>query len=478
MNIEQEKSEEQDIENQETETQNDTKEEKKEMDKDFLDKIIESDKDNKKDIVINYRIIHNHGIMAGDDASIENVKFNNAEKVDKKQKKKIILSDEKKFNEWLSENYETYSMALLIAAAVFDALPYEWIVQAAETLFQTFKPKKDLEEKIYGLTETLGWFGAVICKGELNTYTGTTQVEVVRLSKNEYQELILKYIWRECPKLHDNIMHWLEDYIFQRPLSMSKRAGDVIGQLVCWDYYYFLNNMTDRIQHENSMFTDMIIAQNVVALSKKDFYKKNVYHLLNAWSKKKNVHYLLSGLWVCAELTDKNDIMENNISCYIYRAMQEIHKQNLGEYMQNIDEFFMTGVRAFSFYRILVEKIYEQVNGASSKKAKDVCTLFLSLFAVDIKLAQIEDGEDALFIKLCMTKQAVSYQLCHIWQTVWRFRQYRQIFYTMMAMYVEKLGKNTGNRLEKFINRAFEDICTEEVRNDICSKIHRRVHNE
>lgn len=474
MDTEKEKNE-----GHENEPQEDTKEEKKETEKDFFQEFFKDtqgkmEKENIRDIVFNYRVIHNHGIMAGDDATIENIHFNTPEKI---KKEGMILNDEGRFNDWLSENYETYSMALLVATAVFDSLPYSWVVQATETLYQMFKKDKDKEEKTYALTEMLGQFGAAVCDGELNTYTGRVQVQVVQLVKKEYQDKILKLIWRECPQMHDNIMNWLEKFIYQKPISMSKRASEVMGQLICRDYYYFLNHMVRRLQQENNMSTDMLIAQNVVALYNSN-YEENVFKLLHTWSDKTNVHFLLTGLLVCAELRDKSEIIEDFISAYVHGAMYEIQNQISGEYMQNIYEFFSTGVRAFTFYRVLIKEIYKLIKGASSKKIKDICKLFLGLFAVDITLARVADGEDALFIKLCMTSHEVSYQLCYIWQTVWGCRQYRMTFYHLLAIYVEKTGKKSGPKLEKFIDKVFGEICTEEIRNDICSKIQRRVKHE
>ena len=36
----------------------------------------------------------------------------------------------------------------------------------------------------------------------------------------------------------------------QKPVLMSRAAMEVTGLLVSWDYYFFLNNMVNRIRDE------------------------------------------------------------------------------------------------------------------------------------------------------------------------------------------------------------------------------------
>ena len=216
---------------------------------DFLAKMFESfgQDDDRKNIYVQYRIINNHGVMASDNAQIEKVYADGQEALKgvEKKAKRNLFSDENRRNKWLAENYETYPMALMIAVAVFNAMPYTWVMRAADALYESFENKRDKEEKRYGITEILSQFGAVICRGELNTYTGITPVDIVRLDKKTLRETILKYVWVECPRLQDVIMRWLEKQYMGKTISMKKIAGEVMGRLACWDYNYFLNNMVN-----------------------------------------------------------------------------------------------------------------------------------------------------------------------------------------------------------------------------------------
>lgn len=467
-------------EQEEFKGQEKTEKEPKEANQDFLNQILKNigQHEDRKNIFIEYRIINNHGVMAGDDTKIESISINDTKDKKAELRNKNVLSDEKEFSDWLIENYGTYSMALMIASAVFDCMPYKWVIQAADELFLSFEKEK--EERKYGITDILSQFGATICQGEMNTHTGRTQIEVVRFIKEEYQQKILQYIWRECPQLQDIIMLWLKKYSMRKPISMSKKALDTMGRLAEWDYYYFQNNMIGMIRQDRKVSTDMMIACIAMALSENNVYQDNIRKLVEFWNKENDIHYLLATLFVCVESNDKIDILENAIYHYLSESIKGVREQTENEWLKNIYEFFAAGMRSFIFYRILIEKIYEFVSHEITPKTKIyVCNLFLRLFAVDIDLARFEKGEDAIFIKLCMTKNEVSDKICYLWQMVWQCRYYRQEFYSLMAYYDKRRSqsKNSCN-VEGFVKKTLGDICTDEIQYDICCKIHRREKNE
>lgn len=469
-------------EQENSEKQNDMKEIIKEKEDDIFDKISEiiEQQEEKKNIFIQYRIINNHGVISGDDTKIDNVQINDLKAEKEKRGQKNILADERQLNNWLEENYESYPMALIIASAVFDCLPKEWVVQAADSLYLLFKRSDEENNKRYGITDILYQFGARICQGKMNTYTGKIEVQVIQLAQKEYRREILKYFWRECPKLHNKIIVWLKDYSVGKRISMSRRANEIIGMLAEWDYYYFLYEMVSMIEHDKKVSTDMMFAQIMVSLNKNDTYHKNVHNLMVEWNKRNSVHYLLTNLFVCAELSDKKDILENAIERYISNILKEMDVHNGNVYIDSIYDFFASGMRAFTFYRILIEKIYNRIyNKASVKEKRNICELFLRLFAVDISLTQFDKGEEAIFIKLCFTDREVSYQICCLWQLIWECRACRQMFYTLMAKYDNSVCLSDSEyKLESFVRKVFGNHCTSEMQRDICNKIHRRAKNE
>lgn len=130
---------------EDSEKQSDQTEGNEECEKDFFRKVLEESgrDDDKKNIYIQYRIVNNHGIMASDSAQIEKIYTNDQEELKEKEKKvkRNIFSDESKRSMWLVENYEAYPMALMITVAVFDAMPYMWVMRAKRCSYKSFENK-------------------------------------------------------------------------------------------------------------------------------------------------------------------------------------------------------------------------------------------------------------------------------------------------------------------------------------------------
>lgn len=141
------------------------KNETSESEENFFDKILDDSEsqEDKKNIIIQYRIINNHGIMAGDGTQFENIQINdnkNQNIISNRQNKsdnnkKNVFSTENNLSSWLFNNYETYPMALMIASAVFDGFPYIWVIQAADILYSSFQREGTENERRYGITDLL-----------------------------------------------------------------------------------------------------------------------------------------------------------------------------------------------------------------------------------------------------------------------------------------------------------------------------------
>lgn len=138
-------------------------------------------------------------------------------------------------------------------------------------------------------------------------------------------------------------------------------------------------------------------------------------------------------------------------------------------------------MRAFTFYRILIEKIHELTcRNSSPRNTRDVCRLFWFLFRIDTRLARYDKGEDAVFIRIAMQgdNDSTSKRLRYLWQMVWQDRSDRDTFYYLLAEYDKRAGQMPSYNLGKFIQKALGDICEEERQIDIYSKIRRRSGNE
>lgn len=474
-----EKSESKEAQKEETVISSETSEQY-EKDANFDDESFEygEEESDKKHIYIQYRIYNNHGVMTGDNANFESISLKDSAAFKGKKRNDSVFKDKNTMQQWLSDNYESYDMSLMIATAVFDTFPDTWIIQASERLFETFENHEETKRS-YALEEILSQFEAEICKGEMNTYTGIVDINIIRLTKTEYQDQILKYIWQQYPQLQDKVMLWLQSFNAQTPTSMSKRALEIMGKLACWDYYYFLNKLIPRIAQDENILTDMMIGQIIIMLNCEKNYQYNIYNMLYGWRKEGRVHYLLTTLFVCSQLQDKNNILQDVIACYLQRTLDEMRDGKVSKYQLNLYDFLGVGIRAYTFYKILIEQLYDRIFANTSiRERRNVYGLFLRLFAIDISQSSPEKGDDVVLVKLCMVNHAAIDQICYIWQMVWQCNYYKKLLYNLMVRYdVKVYNTNSTYDIERFINKTLKTIYTNEVRSDICNKIHRRAGN-
>lgn len=99
----------------------------------------------KKNVYIQYRIYNNHGVMAGNEAQFENIYFKDSMRPGSGHDSGSVFKEQGALVRWLSDNYGSYSMTLMIATAVFDSFPYTWIIRASERLFQMFEHHEEME---------------------------------------------------------------------------------------------------------------------------------------------------------------------------------------------------------------------------------------------------------------------------------------------------------------------------------------------
>lgn len=432
---------------------------------------------NKREIYNDYKEFYNYGILTGDGTHIDSINIYNTEGNRKKYVKKNILKEEKLFIEWITLNNESYAMAVILSVAVFNCFSYMWILEAAEILYSSFEKAGRIEESRPAISDILQQFDAEICSGEINTYTGKEKVNVIRLSKEEHQEQILKCIWRECPRIHEKITKWLKSYNMKKPVIRAKTALNMLGNIASWDYYYFSHNMISMIQLDKDISTDIMIAQVIIKINSMEENAAKIENLMFKWSNAKNVHYRLTNLLICVELKDKKSILKNTIDYYIDEAVQGIQQHKENEYLRNLYDFFASGVRAFTFYRILIKKLFGLIDAEiSTIEKRNICELFLRMFAIDIDLTRFEK-ESPIFITLCVKNSEVKKEICYLWKFAWRCRYYRKVFYNLLAQYDMK-NKLDVYDLERFVKCALGDICTREIQEDICTKVKRGGKHE
>lgn len=154
-----------------------------------------------------------------------------------------LAKDNKKMSDWISRNYFKPAIALLITTAVFNEMPYNWIIEEKEKLYYYLVGKEKQVYEVEAVEKTLYEIGAEICDGEISDYAGKRNEKFIRYQDNEDANKIIGYIWIQFPNLKMPILKWLIKHIEAGRGIYVKRITDVMSLLALKDYSYFVNNI-------------------------------------------------------------------------------------------------------------------------------------------------------------------------------------------------------------------------------------------
>lgn len=350
----------------------------------------------------------------------------------------------------------------------------------ADILFSILKSEQQEEKAKSGLTEILESLGADRCKARIKSYAGVIEVEVLKLLNAADRDVILKNIWTEYPKLHNVILDWLKRAYVKGPGIVAQRCVDTLVWIIENDESYFYYYMVKLIDEERTVGIDIAFAHVIVLLSNKDAYKDKMHKLLKKWSNEKNVHRLLSCIYACAKMPELSSVMGDAVHEYLDNLYEEMQWGRRGDFSQYLYTFYAAGMRAFTFYRIVIEYIYQIMQENLSKEGQEtVIKMFWRIAVVDYNLINFGKNRDALLILLCFRNHEVHLKLYYLWEILWKQKSCRQRFYNLLARYeAERAKAGLNSRLEEFTYRIFADKYGEETAIDICNKIRRRNKNE
>lgn len=422
-------------------------------------------------------VINNYGIIAGDEADIQDIHIGKKSK--NKKSKKEALTKPEQLEIWIAEHYNQFDNALLIACAVFHDMPYTWINEASEKLYVLFDDSKVENMGKIARSHSVKMFGAEIHPGELNTYTGKVEVECICFSKSEQIGNILRTVWNEFPKMRKVLVLWLKKYIFGERKIMSERARDILGYLAGLDYYYFLNGMMKWIIKEKSIYDDLVLVQIIAVLYQQEKFKNNLDNMIKSWSRQKNVQNLLLAMLVCVLVENNSEYLRSALKIYMNEVFIAIQKGQSNEYTRKLLVFFAAGMRRVIFYRLLVEELYEMARRKKSRQERgDICYLFLELFSKDVLLScyELKIEEEPVLIKLVLTHNSFWDKLCFLWNMIWKEYNFRMIGYDMLSQYYVFIRDKEERKMqiEAFVKAVFNKNYNQDICQDIMRKIEMR----
>lgn len=437
---------------------------------DKMSRVIQNNKGNINIYFQNREYFTNNGVITGDGAQFQNVSFGKQQNQPAERTENNYVEDSEKLQNWMSKNCNNIGFSYLIACAVFHSMPYIWISEVAEELNLILNTTEEIKEIF--VQKRITEFGAEIYKDTIVSNMGKSELDFVRFERVDYPEIILKCIWNGFPQFRENIINWLKNCILHKRNSMFQRANLVISVLAQEDYYYFAHKITKQLVSEKNSNMDIALAQIILEIDENENFKRNVEILLNNWCGQKDPHRLLTVMLSSLGRADKKSYLTKAINLFLKQILNCFHKNIENEFSQHIFEFFAAGMRSFTFYRIMLDKVYEF--SRDSKLRDEVCNIFLILFFSDRLLACSEGQcfEEAIYIKLAYTKNDIRPKLCKLWQMVWRTSKFRPIFYAELGEYFVQLDQSIREqKIKQFVYAAFSEICTEEYTSDIITKI-------
>ena len=421
----------------------------------------------------------NNGIITGDDAYFQGVTFGEKSSSNGKKSEKGLADKPEQLEKWITGNYGKFDISFLIACAVFSELPYYWINDASEKLYLYLC---DEEKSSVGKTaraQNVRVFGAEICQGIFDTYTGQIEVDCIRFKKNEQVNNVLRVIWNEFPQMREGIVSWLQEFILNDRQKMSERARDMLSYFANLDYHYFSHKMIKQINKANTIYSDLVLVQIIVSLYSQQQHTNNLDNMLKSWSKSQNIHCLLAAIYICVILEDKGEYMRQALCTYLAELYRAVQKRRNNEFVKEKINFFAAGMRKVLFYRLLIEELYDMSQQNTTKRElNDMCILFFELLCADIMLSHFDEEieEEAVFVKLVSIKSSFRTELCFMWNIVWKRREYRIIFYDVLGQYFSFMPSWVREeKIQCFVNAAFMEEYTAKSRADFVARINMKT---
>lgn len=414
--------------------------------------------------------ISNKCLVAGNGSHVHDISFGKQQDRPFMKTEDNSVNTSEKLQSWILKNCNNVGFSYLIACAVFHSMPYIWVSEAAEELNPGLNTNEEINE-IFA-QKRIEEFGAKIYKDTIITNMGKSELDFIRFERTDYPEIILKCVWNGFPQFRESIINWLKNCILHKRNSMFQRANIVISMLAQEDYYYFVHRIINQFVSEKNSNIDIALAQIILAIDANEDFKRNVEILLNNWCGQTEAHRLLTVILSSLGKTEKNNFLKKAIDIFLEQILRCFYKNIENEFSENIVEFFAAGMRSFTFYKIMLNRIYEFSKEPNFRK--EVCNIFLIFFLSDRLLACFEEKgfEEAIFIKLVYTNSDVRSKLCELWQLVWKTNKFRSVFYTELGAYFVQLDQSIREqKIKQFVHAVFCEICTAEYTSDIITKI-------
>lgn len=411
------------------------------------------------------------GIVFGDQASLENVTFNGEAKEDtseddNKVDKNCIVADKERLSKWLTQHYEDFEMAFILALAVFEKLPCMWVYEMAEDLFGLMEgDKEEASQNRIRIPhqKRIETVGGRIYQNYIYNHTGRVQEEFICFQNIEYAPRVLECVWDEFRYFREQLIGWLEKYISKTNYSKTIRAINALSKLLQHDFSYFERKAIKPLLDSNDYIADFAVAQIMLQTHENKRYKENVEKLYLYWTKQGRIHVSLITLMMCAAKGWTQEQIKPGIANYVDIIILAKEKSLDNIYERQLPLLYAIGDRRAVYFKTIVEVLYEKLMQYNSRKDRDrqriIGIIFWQLIVIDDRESNIdvnrpEKHQDMIFVKMCLMKNEEASKLQELWKYIWKSRDMHKQTKKFLERYIFQYGGcNDGhiNYLRQFL---------------------------
>lgn len=420
------------------------------------------------------------GVVFGDEANLENVKFGEEKGEDVSEgssivDKNCIVADEEQLSKWLEQHYEDFEMAFLLALSVFEKLPCMWVYEMAEDLFAMMEG--DVEEADKNRIRLphhrrVEIVGGRVYQNYIYNHTGCVKEEFICFQNAEYASRVLECVWNEFRYFRVQLISWLEKYISNVNYSKTIRAIDALSKLLQHDFIYLERQAIKPLIDKSDYISDFAVAQIMLQAHTNKNYQKNIENLFRHWINQGKIHISLITLMMCAASGWPQSQVKPAIEAYINQIIQPGARRLDEIYWQQLPLLYAIGNRKAVYFKMIVEVLYDKLTQYSSRKDREkqeiVGIIFWQLINIDDLESRIDVNNkkkhrDMIFVKMCLIKNDEAPKLHALWKYLWKNRNMRGQTKRFLERYLFQYGgcgEEYINYLRQFLY-SFQDTASD-----------------
>lgn len=398
-----------------------------------------------------------NGVVVGDNAQIEDVRFlDKTGKASKEKRTKGTFGFQSvaELADWVTMYFKKYELALMITTAVFHDMPYIWINTYSKALYEKWKIHMEVEEgaEIVAKDILLNEIGAMTYTGYIITNGGKTETEFIAFEDEAVPEMVLKYIWNQYLDFREILIEWIKLYALKANVSQAYAAVEAIAIWAQEDFGYFESRILNGLITEESFVT---VAELMSIIGRNPAFQLNIQKKALHWGTLQSIQYPMLALVIAQkgkwEVCEISKLAER----YFENVVQELERGQEGDYIDWLPLMYLVGGRNANYHKAIVDALHHMASKQAGKypSGKKACLnfIFYMLVQSDMEQSHIESRKvkEMIMVRMLFIKNQYSDYLCRLWEDTWSNRRLQRLLKKMMRRYwLELLNVDESYRKE------------------------------